>query len=248
MRVMARVDEGMGRLVEVVIRADPVLVGNFGEQLHVLQIRAADIDVEEDQVPILLLLLHEIAEVGLDREKGLRQTFSGRDAVDRQIDCGDPCAAYLVDELFVQQISVGGQVHEKALLRSVPDDLQDKLLLQQGLSAHKRYDATTDGFKPVYRAERGIQAHGVSLVIVLMAVVAVDVAFPFRKKIAEDRAEFRRVDSRVKVGYYPRPNGPGAVFESVFKTLHHGPPPEESGSVRTARGRCGSRTVLLATR
>src|SRR5208283_4789339 len=90
-RVMVRVDKGVGRLIQVVVRADAVPVGDLRKKLYVFQVGSADIDVEENQISVLLLLSHKVPELRLDVQKGLRQALSGGYAIDGQVDCRDTC-------------------------------------------------------------------------------------------------------------------------------------------------------------
>ena len=86
MLIVVDVRHLLRNLVEVVIGADAVLVGDLREQLDVLEIGPADIDVEEDDEAVLFLLVDQIPELGFDGQQGFRQTLAGHDADHRQID------------------------------------------------------------------------------------------------------------------------------------------------------------------
>ena len=71
MFVVIHVDEALGRFIEVVISPDMVLVGNLGQQLDVLDVCPANVDIEEDDVTVFFLPFDQVAELWLNTEQGL---------------------------------------------------------------------------------------------------------------------------------------------------------------------------------
>ena len=63
MFVVTYIDEALGRFIEVVISSDMVLVGYLGQQLDVLDVCPADVDIEEADVTVLFLLFDHIMEL-----------------------------------------------------------------------------------------------------------------------------------------------------------------------------------------
>jgi hypothetical protein len=64
--VMIQVHKSMRRFVQMIIGAYMILMRNFSEHPHILDVRPADIDVEEDQIPVFLLPLDQVPKLGLD--------------------------------------------------------------------------------------------------------------------------------------------------------------------------------------
>jgi hypothetical protein len=127
---MPGINEAVGLFIEMIISSDMVLVSDLGQRPHILYVGFADVDIEEDEVAVFLLLFDEITELRLNREQGLWQAFAGRYTVHGQIYRSHACPTRLVDEVFVQKIPIGGQIHKKTFLGAVADNFQDEILPQ----------------------------------------------------------------------------------------------------------------------
>jgi hypothetical protein len=77
-----------GRLINVVVRCDSVIVRDLGELFHILHVVAADVDVKEDAVSVVVLLFHQVVEVRTHRRKSFRQTQFFIHRVHREIKGG----------------------------------------------------------------------------------------------------------------------------------------------------------------
>ena len=54
---------GHRRLANVIVGRDAVVVRQLGQLPHIVHVVAADVDVEEHRVAVLVLLLHQVIEV-----------------------------------------------------------------------------------------------------------------------------------------------------------------------------------------
>ena len=107
-------------------------MGYFREEFHIRDIRPADVDVEEHEIPILLLLLHEIPELRLDRKKGLGEPLSRGDAVNGEVYGGDSCLSHVVNKGPIKEIAVGREIHEESMLGAIGDHIEGKSFLKRG--------------------------------------------------------------------------------------------------------------------
>jgi hypothetical protein len=57
----------------VVVSCDAVVAGYLGKLSYIVQVIAADIDVQEDRVAVSILLADEVIEMLTDGNQGLRQ-------------------------------------------------------------------------------------------------------------------------------------------------------------------------------
>jgi hypothetical protein len=71
MLVMLSAHKAMGGFVEVVIGPDAVLMGYLSQHLYILEVGPANINVEEKEIPVLLLLFHKIPELRFNVQEGL---------------------------------------------------------------------------------------------------------------------------------------------------------------------------------
>jgi len=201
-------------------------VSNFREPADILQIAPANVDVEEDHIAVFLLSLNEVAELRFNVEESLRQSLARSDTVHSQIDRGDPRSSDFIDERLVQQVAIGGKIHEKTVLSSVPYHVEDKILAKQRLPAHQRNDTATEGFEPVHSAFRRVQVHTgqplVRVVVILEAVVAVFVTAPLGEEVAENRSEFIGVNAGVEIRNGPTAEGASPIDGFVEDCLHPG--------------------------
>ncbi len=129
---------GHRRLANVIVSRDTVVVRQLGQTPHVFQIVAADIDVQETRVAVLVLLLHHVVEVGADGHHRLRQSAARHivPCIDCEIDGRNAGIGDFVDHLRPQQTAIGGQVNPEPLLRGVIDDFVGEVWTQQRLAAH----------------------------------------------------------------------------------------------------------------
>ena len=118
---------------------------------------------------------------------------------------------YLVYEGLVHEISVGGQIHEEPVFRAVADDLQNEILAQQRLAAHKGNYPAADGLKPVHRILGRFNVHTRQVIVVLKAIVAVYITAPLGEEVAEDWSELTGVNAGVYIGERPASDGADTV-------------------------------------
>ena len=64
------------RFIDVVVGGDAVVVGDLGQLPHVVEIVAADIDVEEDGVAVSVLLADQVVELLANRRQRFGQARS----------------------------------------------------------------------------------------------------------------------------------------------------------------------------
>ncbi len=130
--IMARVHERAGRLIQMVVCAEAVLVGDLRQHANILQIVPANVDVEEDKVSIFFLSLHKVPELRFNVEEHLGQSPSGSDTVYGEIDCRNSRLPDFIDEKLVQQIAVCREVHEKTVLRAIPHHFENEVFAKKG--------------------------------------------------------------------------------------------------------------------
>jgi hypothetical protein len=180
-----------------------------------------DVDVEEDEVPVLLLLLDGVAELRFDREQRLRKPFARRDAIHREVDRGHSGATDLVNELLIHEVAVRRQVHEEALLAAVANHLEDEVLPHERLAAHEGNNSASDRLQPVDGRLRRLERHAGQIVVELKAIVAINVALPLGEQVAEQRTELVVVDAGVDERNEPPPDRSHAVGALVADRLKH---------------------------
>jgi hypothetical protein len=147
--IVLETDKALRGLIQMIIGPDIVLVRDLGQKLDILEVGSAYVDVEEDQVSILLLALHQISELGFDFEKGLGKPFSRSDTVHGQIDRSNTRSPDLVDEGPVQKIAICREIYEESLFGTVTCHLDDEVLSHEGFPAHNGDHPATQGLEPV---------------------------------------------------------------------------------------------------
>src|SRR5262249_1651297 len=114
-----------GRLVDMEGDGDAVVVGNFDELLHVFDVGAADVGVEENGVAVAVLPTDEIGEIGADVFEGFRQAGLFGDGVDGEVNGGDAGVGEPVGNFGPEQTGVGGEIDPEIFFRGVINDLVD---------------------------------------------------------------------------------------------------------------------------
>ena len=211
MFVVIYIDEALGRFIEVIISSDMVLVGYLGQQLGILDVCPADVDIEEYDITVLFLLFDQITELWFNIEEGLGQALARGHAVHGQVYRGHTRMTDLVYEDLVHEIPVGGQIHEEPLFRTVADDLQNEIFAQQRLAAHKGNYPAAEGLKPIHRILGRFNVHTWQVIVILKAVVAVYITAPLGEEVAEDWSELTGVNAGVYIGEHPASDGADTV-------------------------------------
>lgn len=184
MLIVIHIDEGLRRLRKVVVGPDTILVGDLGEQLRVLDVCPADIDVEEGEVIVFFLSFNQVPKLRLNSEQRLGQAPSWRQAIYGQIYGGHTGPTDFVYENLVQEIPVGGQIHKKPVFCTIADHLQDKVFAQQWFTSHEGNSPAAYGLEPVHRALSCFKVHARLVIVKLKAVVTVYITSPLDEKIA----------------------------------------------------------------
>ncbi len=170
-----------GRFVDMERDGDAVIVSDRRKFLHVFDIRAADVGVEEKCVAIPVLAFHKIVEMRAHMLEGLRQARFLFDSIDREIDRGDSGVGEPVDYRRLQQTGIRGQVNPEVLLRGIIDDFVHEIRPQERLSTRRRKHAARSRVQPINRATGDILAHSLHAVVVGPAIMTIQIAFPLRE-------------------------------------------------------------------
>ena len=167
----------------MVIDSDIVFLRKFGEHLHVIHVGAAYADVEEYRNAVLPHILDEIFEVRPDWSQRLRQTRFLINTIHRQIHRAQARITKAIDYIGLHQPAIGGQVHNEIFLGCVIDDFMNEFRPQQRLSAHQCQEPVSECVQPIYGAPGHGLCHALHAVVVGPAVMAIEVTFPFTKKV-----------------------------------------------------------------
>jgi len=119
------------------------------------------------------------------------------------IESGNSSIRQFIYYIDSQQAGVGGQVDPKILLGGVVGDALDQVRPQKRLAAHVGKHAATGTVQPVDRSFGRIFRHPFDLVVKGPTVVAVEIAFEFRKQICDQWMEVARSDPGTDVGKEP---------------------------------------------
>ena len=161
----------------MVVGGHAVVVGVVCDLAHVPGIIAADVDIEEDHVPVDVLLPHEIVELLARGRDGFRQARLLLPSVQREVDYADARISQTVGNIGAEQTPVGADVNPKPFFRCVIDDLVRKVGPQQRFATHQRQHPASVVVQPVNRPAGDVFAHALDLVVVGPAIPAIEIAF-----------------------------------------------------------------------
>src|SRR5208282_1725705 len=111
------------RFADVIVGCDAVVTGQLGQLPDVFQIIAANVDIEENRVSVLVLLAHQVIKILADGNHRLGQSGLDVPGIDGQVDGGHAGVRQTVDQIRLHQPSVGGDINPEAFFGGVVDDL-----------------------------------------------------------------------------------------------------------------------------
>ena len=166
-----------------------------GQFLHVFNVGAADVGVEEHRVAMAVLPLHEMFEVFAHMLKGFGKPRLFFNRIHGEVDRSYAGVGETVCDFRTQKPSVRREVHPEIFLRRVVNNLVNEVWPDQRFTAGGGKHAARRRLQPVDRAPRGVFRHALDAVVIGPAVVAVQIAFPFGEEVRDDRLKVARQDS-----------------------------------------------------
>ncbi len=125
------------RLIDVVIGGNAMGAGNLGKPLHVFEVVAADVDIEEDRLAVIVLPTDEIIKVLADGIECFGETMLLIHGVNGEVENCRSGISQLVDHLRAQQAPIGWYIDPKTLLHCVVNYLVNELRTKERLTAHR---------------------------------------------------------------------------------------------------------------
>ena len=195
------------RLVDVEGDGDAVVVRDFGQLFHVFDVCAADVGVEKHGIAVAVLAFDEIVEIRADVLKCFGQAWLFLDGVDGEIDGRNPRVGQAVRYFRAQKSRVRGKVNPEIFLCCVVHDLVDEIWTQQRLSARSRKHTARRRVQPVDCATRRVFGHTFDAIVIRPAVVTIEVAFPLREQVSDDRLKVPWKHPGLEVRKHPAVHG-----------------------------------------
>src|ERR1700733_1805213 len=90
------------RLVDVIIGRDAVVASYLGKLSHIVEVVAADIDIEEDREAMPILLADQVVELLTNWSQGLGQAGLQIDCIYRDVEGSDSRISQLIDYVCTQ--------------------------------------------------------------------------------------------------------------------------------------------------
>src|SRR5262249_45817898 len=164
-----------------------------------------DVDIQEYGVPVAVLLLDQILEVAANGAQRFWQTRLLVDHVSGKIECGHARVREAIDDVWLQQTTVRGDVDPESLPSGVVHQLVDEFRPEEDLTTHESEDAAGRRMQPVDRGLRDLLGHAFHPIVVRVAVVAIEIAFVLGKQVSDDGMEIARQQPRLHVRKRPAP-------------------------------------------